>query len=164
MGEIAARSLLEQIEKRSDYVPEIAIEPEFVVRESTANGLTSPAGKTKRRYGNFSSLASLTASLCLLKRSPIDEIILFPWIHFLIPLRASRIVTALLHLGFVLTGIFMVLLGPVLPALVQRWGLNDSQAGLFFAAQFLGSVLSNFLSGLLIPEFGFRPAFVGGSR
>jgi DNA-binding LacI/PurR family transcriptional regulator len=37
MGEIAARTLLEQIEKRSDYVPEIAIEPEFVIRESTAN-------------------------------------------------------------------------------------------------------------------------------
>jgi LacI family transcriptional regulator len=37
MGEIAARTLLEQIEKRSDYVPEIAVEPEFVIRESTAN-------------------------------------------------------------------------------------------------------------------------------
>ena len=71
-------------------------------------------------------------------------------------------VTALLHLGFVLTGIFMVLLGPALPMLVQHWGLNDSQAGLFFAAQFLGSVLANFLSGLLIPKFGFRPAFVSG--
>jgi FHS family glucose/mannose:H+ symporter-like MFS transporter len=78
------------------------------------------------------------------------------------PVARHRIVTALLHLGFVLTGIFMVLLGPALPALVQRWGLNDSQAGLFFAAQFLGSVLSGFLSGLLIPRFGFRPAFVSG--
>jgi len=36
MGEIAARTLLEQIEKRSKYVPEIAVEPELVVRESTA--------------------------------------------------------------------------------------------------------------------------------
>lgn len=36
MGEIAARTLLEQIEKRSEYVPEIAVEPELVVRESTA--------------------------------------------------------------------------------------------------------------------------------
>jgi DNA-binding LacI/PurR family transcriptional regulator len=35
MGEIAARTLLEQIEKRSEYVAEIAIEPELVVREST---------------------------------------------------------------------------------------------------------------------------------
>jgi fucose permease len=71
-------------------------------------------------------------------------------------------VTVLLHVGFVLTGIYQVLLGPVLPALVHRWGLTDSQAGLFFAAQFLGAVLSNFLSGWLIPRFGFRTAFVGG--
>jgi DNA-binding LacI/PurR family transcriptional regulator len=40
MGEIAARTLLEQIEQRSEYVPEIAIEPELVVRESTAKAPT----------------------------------------------------------------------------------------------------------------------------
>jgi DNA-binding LacI/PurR family transcriptional regulator len=36
MGEIAARTILEQVEKRSEYVAEILIEPELVVRESTA--------------------------------------------------------------------------------------------------------------------------------
>jgi DNA-binding LacI/PurR family transcriptional regulator len=36
MGEIAARSLLDRIENHKTYVPEIAIEPEFVVRKSTA--------------------------------------------------------------------------------------------------------------------------------
>ncbi|MFY9753674.1 MAG: LacI family DNA-binding transcriptional regulator [Candidatus Acidiferrales bacterium] len=36
MGEIAARTLLDQIEERAKYVPEIAIEPEFVVRGTTA--------------------------------------------------------------------------------------------------------------------------------
>lgn len=36
MGEIAARTLLDRIEERAKYVPEIAIEPEFVVRNSTA--------------------------------------------------------------------------------------------------------------------------------
>jgi len=35
MGEIAARTLLDRIEKRSEYVPEIAIEPQLVIREST---------------------------------------------------------------------------------------------------------------------------------
>jgi len=35
MGEIAARTLLGRIEDRSKYVPEIAIEPELVVRKST---------------------------------------------------------------------------------------------------------------------------------
>jgi DNA-binding LacI/PurR family transcriptional regulator len=36
MGAIAARTLLDQIEGRMKYVPEITIEPELVVRESTA--------------------------------------------------------------------------------------------------------------------------------
>jgi DNA-binding LacI/PurR family transcriptional regulator len=36
MGEIAARTLLDRIEERAKYVPEIAIEPELVVRRSTA--------------------------------------------------------------------------------------------------------------------------------
>jgi len=35
MGQIAARTVIEQIEGRGEYLPEIAIEPEFVVREST---------------------------------------------------------------------------------------------------------------------------------
>lgn len=35
MGEIAARTLLDRIENRSEYVPEIAVEPELIVRQST---------------------------------------------------------------------------------------------------------------------------------
>ena len=35
MGEIAARTLLKRIEDHGDWVPEIAIEPELVVRDST---------------------------------------------------------------------------------------------------------------------------------
>ena len=37
MGEIAARTLLDRIEGRAKYIPEIAIEPELVVRRSTAS-------------------------------------------------------------------------------------------------------------------------------
>jgi LacI family transcriptional regulator len=36
MGEIAAQTLVRQIEELDEYVSEIAIEPEFVVRDSTA--------------------------------------------------------------------------------------------------------------------------------
>jgi DNA-binding LacI/PurR family transcriptional regulator len=36
MGEVAAQSLLERIEGKKDYPAEIAIEPELIVRESTA--------------------------------------------------------------------------------------------------------------------------------
>jgi DNA-binding LacI/PurR family transcriptional regulator len=35
VGQIAAKTVVNQIEERGEYVPEIAIEPEFVVREST---------------------------------------------------------------------------------------------------------------------------------
>jgi DNA-binding LacI/PurR family transcriptional regulator len=35
MGQIAAQTLVDQIEGRGEYVPEIAIEPEFLIREST---------------------------------------------------------------------------------------------------------------------------------
>jgi DNA-binding LacI/PurR family transcriptional regulator len=47
MGEIAARTLLNRIEERGDWVPEIAIEPEFVVRNSTARVL-APASVLRR--------------------------------------------------------------------------------------------------------------------
>ena len=35
MGEVAARTLLDRIERRGTYIPEIAIEPELVIRGST---------------------------------------------------------------------------------------------------------------------------------
>jgi DNA-binding LacI/PurR family transcriptional regulator len=36
MGQLAARTLLDQIEKRASYVDEIAVEPELIVRQSTS--------------------------------------------------------------------------------------------------------------------------------
>jgi len=41
MGQVAAQTLLERIEGRQDYPSEIAIEPELVVRESTARARTA---------------------------------------------------------------------------------------------------------------------------
>ena len=35
MGQIAAQTVVDLIEGRGEYVPEIAIEPEFVIRQST---------------------------------------------------------------------------------------------------------------------------------
>jgi LacI family transcriptional regulator len=35
MGQIAAQTVVDRIEGRGEYVPEIAIEPEFVIRQST---------------------------------------------------------------------------------------------------------------------------------
>jgi len=50
MGEIAARTLLERIEDHGEWIPEIAIEPEFVVRNSTARpqALASVARKLEK--------------------------------------------------------------------------------------------------------------------
>jgi LacI family transcriptional regulator len=42
MGEIAARTLLNRIEGHEEWVPEIVIEPEIVVRNSTARALAVP--------------------------------------------------------------------------------------------------------------------------
>jgi FHS family glucose/mannose:H+ symporter-like MFS transporter len=60
-----------------------------------------------------------------------------------------------LHIGFVFTGIVTVLLGPILPFLAARWSLSDERAGLFFTAQFLGSLVGVFWTSLLIPRRGF---------
>lgn len=42
MGQIAAQTLIDRIEEHDAYVPEIAIEPEFVVRESTGPAAGKP--------------------------------------------------------------------------------------------------------------------------
>jgi LacI family transcriptional regulator len=44
MGQMAARTLLEEIEGRAKYVPEIMIEPELIVRKSTARLPSSQTG------------------------------------------------------------------------------------------------------------------------
>jgi LacI family transcriptional regulator len=43
MGEIAALTLFDRIEHDSEYLPEIAIKPEFVVRESTGRAPSQAA-------------------------------------------------------------------------------------------------------------------------
>jgi DNA-binding LacI/PurR family transcriptional regulator len=50
MGEIAARTLLNRIEEREEWAAEIAIEPEFVVRNSTARAPALPLASRDRRY------------------------------------------------------------------------------------------------------------------
>jgi len=66
-----------------------------------------------------------------------------------------------LHGGFVVTGIVTTLIGPLLPILIGRWSLSDQRAGLFFTAQFCGSLLGVASLGPLI-ERGYRHTFVCG--
>jgi len=46
---------------------------------------------------------------------------------------------ALMHAVHVLAGLGTMLLGPILPLLIARWHLLDSQAGLLLMAQFIGA-------------------------
>ena len=69
-------------------------------------------------------------------------------------MRISRL-TAVAHVGFVVTGMVTTLLGPVLPALAARWSLDDPHAGYFFTAEFLGSIVGVGLSSLIVPRLGF---------
>src|SRR5712671_4258432 len=66
------------------------------------------------------------------------------------------------QIAFLPTGILQTLLGPMLPILIVRWALNDTQAGNLFLVQFLASLAGVQLSGLLLTRWGYRPAFLWG--
>ncbi len=66
------------------------------------------------------------------------------------------------QIAFFPTGILTTLLGPMLPILIARWSLNDTQAGNLFLVQFLASLVGVQLSGLLLARWGYRPAFLSG--
>jgi fucose permease len=63
---------------------------------------------------------------------------------------------SLLYLDFVITGVVMTLLGPMLPMLSAKWGLNDAQAGYLFTAQFAASMGGMLLSSVMVERFGYR--------
>ncbi|HEY4683106.1 MAG TPA: MFS transporter [Candidatus Acidoferrales bacterium] len=75
---------------------------------------------------------------------------------------SSHRATALLHVGFVLTGMVTTLLGPILPALSARWSLPDSQAGYLFTSQFVGSMTGVALLSAFLPRWGFRSSLILG--
>ncbi len=77
------------------------------------------------------------------------------------PASTQRLVLAG-QLAFLPTGILTTLLGPMLPLLIARWGMDDTQAGNLFLVQFLASLVGVQLSGFLLSRYGFRPAFLSG--
>lgn len=74
----------------------------------------------------------------------------------------ARLEWAYLHLGFVLVGVTMTMLGPVLPYFTHRWNLTDSQAGLFFSTQYFGSFLGTLATSWLLPRLGFSKVISAG--
>jgi MFS transporter, FHS family, glucose/mannose:H+ symporter len=66
------------------------------------------------------------------------------------------------QIAFLPTGILTTLLGPMLPILIARWAMNDTQAGNLFLVQFLAALVGVQLSGVLLARWGFRAAFLSG--
>src|SRR5215469_13902228 len=74
----------------------------------------------------------------------------------------ARVEWAFLHSGFVLIGVSMTMLGPILPYFTNHWALTDAQAGLFFSTQYFGSFLGTLLTSALLPRFGFSKVISAG--
>src|SRR5713226_5136179 len=78
-----------------------------------------------------------------------------------IPVATSG--TFLIHVDFLLTGIVMTFLGPMLPILSARWGLTDSGSGSLFFAQFFSSMFGMLLSSVLVQRCGYRLTLIFGA-
>jgi FHS family glucose/mannose:H+ symporter-like MFS transporter len=77
-----------------------------------------------------------------------------------IPIATSG--TALIHIDFLLTGIVMTFLGPMLPILSVRWALTDARSGSLIFAQFFSSMFGMLLSGVLVERLGYRLTLILG--
>ncbi|HEY8671964.1 MAG TPA: MFS transporter [Terriglobales bacterium] len=77
-----------------------------------------------------------------------------------IPVATSG--TTLLHVDFLLTGIVMTFLGPMLPILSARWALTDAKSGALIFAQFFSSMFGMFLSGVMVERVGYRLTLILG--
>ena len=78
------------------------------------------------------------------------------------PQTAQSAIFYLLCAGFVLNGIVICLIGPLLPVFREKWALDDSRAGLFSTMQFAASMAGVLISSPLISAKGFRPAITLG--
>lgn len=71
--------------------------------------------------------------------------------------------TALIHIDFLLLGIVMTFVGPMLPILAGRWSLTDSQSGSLIFAQFFSSMFGMLVSGELVQRWGYRFTLILGA-
>jgi fucose permease len=68
----------------------------------------------------------------------------------------------LLHLDFLVTGIVMTFLGPMLPNLSARWSLSDAGSGGLIFAEFFSSMFGMLFSGFLVLRVGYRLTLIIG--
>jgi len=69
----------------------------------------------------------------------------------------------LIHIDFLLTGIVMTFIGPMLPILSTRWSLTDARSGSLIFFQFFSSMLGMLVSGFLVQRQGYRFTLIVGS-
>jgi fucose permease len=74
----------------------------------------------------------------------------------------QNIIFALLCGGFVVNGIVITFIAPILPVFMAKWRLDDGRGGLFSLVQFSASLAGVLGSSALIPTKGFKPAIVLG--
>jgi fucose permease len=67
-----------------------------------------------------------------------------------------------LYTAFVLVGVADTMLGPLMPGLESRWGLDDARGGLLFMSMFLASVGLAALTPRLGRRIGYRKAVALG--
>ncbi len=64
--------------------------------------------------------------------------------------------------GFIVNGIIITFIGPILPVFIAKWRLDDTHAGMFFTTQFVGSFVGVLASSALVSKKGFKPAITLG--
>lgn len=77
-----------------------------------------------------------------------------------IPVATNGVV--LLHIDFLLIGIVMTFLGPMLPNLSARWSLSDAGSGGLIFAEFFSSMFGMLSSGFLVQRVGYRLTLIVG--
>ena len=70
--------------------------------------------------------------------------------------------TVLLHIDFLVTGIVMTFLGPMLPILAERWSISDTKSGALIFVEFFSSMFGMLLSGVLVQRLGYRITLIIG--
>jgi FHS family glucose/mannose:H+ symporter-like MFS transporter len=78
-----------------------------------------------------------------------------------LPVATNGIV--LIHADFLITGIVMTFIGPMLPIVAARWSLTDAQSGSLIFVQFFSSMFGMLVSGLSVQRQGYRFTLIVGA-
>lgn len=78
-----------------------------------------------------------------------------------LPVATDGIV--LIHVDFLITGVVMTFIGPMLPILAARWSLTDAQSGSLIFVQFLSSMFGMLASGVSVQRQGYRFTLIVGA-